>query len=66
MNAMFSGVIMVRYARALAQPRLARPFHICIPWLSLLSILGQGSAFNQPLSFDTSKVTNINYMFDVS
>jgi hypothetical protein len=32
---------------------------------ALLSTRQNANAFNQPLSFDTSKVTNMRYMFGV-
>ena len=70
----------VRSARALAPTALSRalPVHaVCVaatqcPHTSplpashaRLSTRQKASAFNQPLSFDTSKVTDMGFMFDV-
>ena len=74
------GMFYVRSARALASPALSRalPVHAdCVaatqrPHTSplpashaRLSTRQAASAFNQPLSFDTSKVTNMQQMFEV-
>ena len=50
---------------ATQRPHASRPVYLFPRRMPALSTRQAAYAFNQPLSFDTSKVTDMRYMFDV-